>query len=120
MDKRKQDQLGQAPIGKDFVPTEMGSARYISLDGEGSTYKYESGPTENKQGFHGPPWSVEPSMHFLCDEVGVDYSRFIDALAVDRNDMEMAQEFGVSDATIKGLREHFYRVESIAGNYGQD
>lgn len=118
--KREQDQQGQAPIGKDFIPTEMGSARFVSLDGEGVTAKYETGPTEYKQGFHGPPWSVEPSMHFLCDEVGIDYSKFIDALALDKNDMEIAQELGVSAETIKGLREHFFKVEAITGNYGQD
>jgi len=120
MSKKDQNLQGQAPQGQDFVPTEMGSARFVSLDGDGSTYKYETGPTEYEQGFHGPPWGVEPSMHFLCDEVGIDYSRFIDSLAGNKKDMEMAQEFNVSAETVKGLREHFYRVEAIAGNYGQD
>jgi len=120
MNKKEQDLQGQVPSGKDFVPTEMGSARFVSLDTEGSTSKYETGPTENKQGFPGPPWGIEPSMHFLCDEVGIDYSTFIDSLAGNKNEMEMAREFEVSAETIKGLREHFYRVEAISGNYGQD
>lgn len=120
MGKKEQDLQGQVPESKDFVPTEMGSARFVALDGEGSTSKYETGPTKYEQGFHGPPWSVEPSMHFLCDEVGIDYSKFIDALAVNKNEMEMAEEFGVSPKTINGLREHFYKVEAITGNYGQD
>jgi len=120
MGKKAQDLQGEVPQGKAFVPTEMGSARFVALDGEGSTYKYETGPTVSEQGFHGPPWGVEPSMHFLCDEVGIDYSKFIDSLAANKKEMEMAQEFGVSAETIRGLREHFYKVEAITGNYGQD
>lgn len=104
----------------DFVPTEMGSARFVSPDGEGSTYKYEKGPTAYQQGFPGPPWGIEPSMHFLCDEVGIDYHRFIAALAAHKNEMEMAREFGVNNQTIRGLKDYFYRTESITGNYGQD
>lgn len=116
----EQDIKGEAPFGDHFIPTEMGSARFVSLDGEGSTYKYETGPTQLEYGFKGPPWSVEPSMHFVCDEVGVDYNKFIQSLAAQKNDTEMAREFGVSDKTIRSLKERFYSVESITGNYGQD
>lgn len=118
--KTRQDLKGDAPVGDTFIPTEMGSARFVSLDGEGSTYKYETGPTRLKQGFKGPPWSVEPSMHFVCDEVGIDYNQFIRRLEQNRGDEEMAAEFGVSQKTIKSLKERFYKVEAIFGHYGQD
>ncbi len=120
MNKKTQDLQGQAPKGHTFVPTEQGSARFVALDGEGSTSKYETGPTVLEQGFSGPPWSIEPSMHFLCDEVGVDYQRFIAGLAKNNNEMEMARELGVDQKTIAGLKELFYRNEAINGNYGQD
>lgn len=120
MNKKSQNLQGQAPKGHTFVPTEQGSARFVSLDGEGSTYKYETGPTVLEQGFSGPPWSIEPSMHFLCDEVGVDYQRFIAGLAKNKNEMEMARELGVDQKTIAGLKELFYRNEAINGNYGRD
>ena len=120
MDKSKQDIFGDAPVGHTFVPADMGSASFVALDGEGSSYKYETGPTEAKYGFKGPPWGVEPSMHFVCDEVGIDADQFINGLALNKSDMEMAKEFGVSEGTIRHLRERFYKVESITGNYGQD
>lgn len=120
MSKRTQDLEGQVPKGNTFVPTEQGSARFVTIDGEGSTYKYETGPTVLEQGFSGPPWGIEPSMHFLCDEVGVDYHRFIAGLAENKNEMEMALELGVEQKTIEGLKEQFYRNEAITGNYGQD
>ncbi|HHY06721.1 MAG TPA: helix-turn-helix domain-containing protein [Clostridia bacterium] len=59
-------------------------------------------------------------MQFLCDEVGIDFTKFVDSLAGNKKEMEMAQEFGVSEATIKSLRERFYKAEAIMGNYGQD
>jgi len=118
--KEKQDLKGDAPVGDTFVPTEMGSARFASLDTEGSAYKYETGPTELKQGFPGPPWGVEPSMRFVCDEVGIDVDRFIHRLEGNKSDAEMAAEFGVSEGTIRNLKDRFYKVEAIHGNYGQD
>lgn len=106
---------------RDYVVTEMGSARFVSLGGEGSKYKYETGPTNLTQGTKGPPWSIEPSMHFVCDEVGIDYNEFIAGLRDDKTDVEMAREFGVSDKTIENLRERFFTMEvPITGNYGQD
>lgn len=120
MKKKKQDLTGEVPVGDTFVPTEMGSARSASLDGEGGGYKYETGPTGLEQGFRGPPWSVEPSMHFVCDEVGIDYDQFIHRLEGNKTDEEMAAEFGVSEKTIRHLKDRFYQVEAILGNYGQD
>jgi len=116
-----QDLEGQAPVSYTFVPTEMGSARFAALGGEGSTYKYETGPTELTQGTKGPPWSIIDSMHFVCDEVGIDYNQFINGLRDDKSDMEMAREFAVSEKTIQNLRERFYSEDvPITGNYGQD
>lgn len=120
MDKKQQDLQGQAPKGDTFILTEMGSARFVSVDGEGSTYKYETGPTQLKQGFKGPPWGIEPSMHFVCDEVGIDYDRFVEGLNSNVSDAEMAREFSVEEQTIASLRNRFYAVEAINGNYGQD
>lgn len=120
MNKEKQDIKGQAPLGDTFIPTEMGSARSVSADGEGSTYKYEKGPTELKQGFKGPPWGVEPSMKFVCDEVGIDYDQFVENLNSNKSNMEMAQELQVNEKTVGYLKDRFYKVEALDGNYGQD
>ncbi|HOB81477.1 MAG TPA: hypothetical protein PLJ33_01760 [Peptococcaceae bacterium] len=120
MEKKEQDLRGQVPTGHAFVPTEMGSARFVSLDGEGSSYKYETGSTEMVYGSVGPPWSIEPSIRFLCDEVGVDFHRFVAGLAANKNDMEMAAELGVDSQLVDRLKEQFYKNEAIMGNYGQD
>lgn len=120
MDKKKQDLQGEVPTGHTFIPTEMGSARFVSLDGEGSAYKYEAGSAEGKGGSVGPPWGVEDSMHFVCDEVGVDYNKFINALQSNRSDTEIAKEFDVSQGTVEKLKDRFYKGETIHGNYGQD
>lgn len=107
--------------GRDFTVTEMGSARFVSLGGEGSKYKYETGPTELQQGTKGPPWSVDDSMHAVCDEAGIDYNRFIAGLRDNKSDTEMAKELGVSDKVIRNLTERFYKMDvPITGNYGQD
>ena len=118
--KEKQDLKGEVPVGDKFIPAEIGSARFASLDGEGSTYKYETGPTALRQGSPGPPWGTEPSMRFVCDEVGIDVDQFIHRLESNKTDAEMAAEFGVSEGTIGHLKDRFYKVEAIHGNYGQD
>jgi len=106
---------------KTFIPTELGSARFATLRGQDDKYKYEAGPTDLTQGTKGPPWSVEPSMRFVCDEAGIDYHRFIAGLRDDKSDMEMAREFNVPEKTIQNLRERFYTMDvPITGNYGQD
>ncbi|MFZ5633607.1 MAG: helix-turn-helix domain-containing protein [Bacillota bacterium] len=63
------------------------------------------------------PWSTEPSLKQKTDEVGVDFDRFIDGLKHGRSDMEMAEEFNVSEKIIKHLRDHFmsHGVGSIMG-----
>ncbi len=112
---------GQEDLGKTFTTTEMGSARFATLRGKDSRYHYEMGPTDLAHGTKGPPWSIEPSMHFVCDEVGIDYDQFISALKGQKGDFEMAREFAVPEKTIKLLKERFYKSDvPITGNYGQD
>jgi hypothetical protein len=120
LDKKKQDLYKEIPMGATFIPTEMGSAHSVSADSEGSAYKYEKGPTELKQGTKGPPWGIEPSMKFVCDEVGIDYDQFVKSIETNKTNMEIAQEFAVKEKTIRLLKERFYSVEAINGNYGQD
>ncbi|PKM89049.1 MAG: hypothetical protein CVU87_06205 [Firmicutes bacterium HGW-Firmicutes-12] len=59
-------------------------------------------------------------MKFVCDEVGIDYEQFVDTLNTNKTNMEIAQEFAVNEKTIAFLKERFYSVEAINGNYGQD
>jgi len=53
----------------------------------------------------------------MTEEVGIDFDIFIKFLKDNKKDVEIAQEFGVSDKTIVCLREHFekYGVHSIVG-----
>jgi len=63
------------------------------------------------------PWSLQPSLKQMTEEVGIDFNIFIRFLKDNKKDFEMAQEFGVSKKTIGYLREHFekYGVHSIVG-----
>ncbi|MFZ5945326.1 MAG: hypothetical protein ACOYVD_14570 [Bacillota bacterium] len=103
--------------GNAFVPTEEGSATLESLDAEGVTVKYEKGPTEYTQGFKGAPWSREPSLKFMCDEVGVNMDNLISGIEQNKSDTEMAKELGVSAKTVKALAEQFmtHGLQSVEG-----
>jgi len=63
------------------------------------------------------PWSLQPSLKEMAEEVGIDFDDFISGLKHNKNDMELAEDFGVSKKTIHGLREHFekFGVHSIMG-----
>ncbi|MGI9860302.1 helix-turn-helix domain-containing protein [Moorella naiadis] len=63
------------------------------------------------------PWSTQPSLKEMADEVGVDFDRFIAGLAANRSDTELAAEFGVESQVIYRLRDHFerYGIQSIMG-----
>ena len=63
------------------------------------------------------PWSTEPSLKAKAEEVGVDFDRFIEGLAKNRSDQEIAREFGVTEKTVWHLRNHFEKlgVHSIMG-----
>lgn len=55
------------------------------------------------------PWEAGPNLKEMTDEVGIDMDRFVDAIGADRSDMEMAEEFGVSEKTVARLKEQFWR-----------
>lgn len=63
------------------------------------------------------PWSTQPSLKLKCDEVGVDFDRFIEDLRLDWSDEDIAHEFDVPVGTIMNLREHFMRfgIDSVQG-----
>lgn len=65
------------------------------------------------------PWSVEPSLKAMTDEVGVDFNHFLDMIKNDKSDMEISQEFGVTEKTIYYLREHF-NSHGLGSIMGQD
>ncbi|OPX83946.1 MAG: hypothetical protein A4E54_02911 [Pelotomaculum sp. PtaB.Bin117] len=65
------------------------------------------------------PWSSEPSLKEMTREVGVDFDRFIEDLKEDKTDVEMAEEFNVSEKLIYHLREHFYS-HGLGSIEGQD
>ncbi|KAB2954675.1 helix-turn-helix domain-containing protein [Heliorestis acidaminivorans] len=55
----------------------------------------------------------------MTNEVGIDFDNFIDGIAKDRSDTEMAEEFGVTPKTIGHLKNHFWRY-GINDIQGQD
>lgn len=63
------------------------------------------------------PWSVEPSLKEMAQEVGIDVDRLIEGIKEDKTDAEMGEEFSVSEKLIHHLKEHFYThgVHSIIG-----
>ncbi|ADG82176.1 helix-turn-helix domain-containing protein [Thermincola potens] len=65
------------------------------------------------------PWSAGPSLIEMTDEVGIDFDSFIDGLAQNKSDMEMAEEFGVTEKTIYYLRNQFER-KGLGSTIGQD
>ena len=65
------------------------------------------------------PWSLEPSLKEMSEEVGVNFDKFIEGIARNKSDMEIAEEFGVTEKTVYHLRDHFERV-GINSIMGQD
>lgn len=65
------------------------------------------------------PWSTEPSLKDMAQEVGVDYDRLIDGIKEDKSDTEIADELAVSEKLIYHLRDHFY-THGIHSIMGQD
>ncbi len=63
------------------------------------------------------PWSLQPSLKEMTEEVGINFDQFIECLKHNKSDMEMSQEFSVNNKTIQHLKEHFqrYGVHSIVG-----
>jgi hypothetical protein len=63
------------------------------------------------------PWSVQPNLKEMTEDVGINFDLFIDSLKNNKNDMEIANEFNVSEKAINSLRLHFekYGLQSIIG-----
>lgn len=120
MDSKQRKMSGENPEGASFVPTELGSARAVSQGREGSRDKVEVWTDPMEKGLPGPPWGLEPSVKSVCCQAGVDYHRFVEGLAENKSDNELAGEFSVSSDTIRNIRRLFYQNEALNGNYGQD
>lgn len=73
--------------------------------------------TEEFHSTRGAPWDWQPSLQAMCSEVNVEFNKFIEGLANNKADVEMAQDFGVTEKTIMYLREHFekYGIDSMMG-----
>ncbi|NLI12684.1 helix-turn-helix domain-containing protein [Pelotomaculum propionicicum] len=63
------------------------------------------------------PWSSEPSLKEMADEVGVNVDRLIEGIEKNKTDSEMAQEFEVPEKLVYHLRDHFYThgIDSVMG-----
>jgi len=65
------------------------------------------------------PWSTEPSLKQITEEIGIDFDRFIYGMKYDKSDVELAGELGVTEKTIQHLRDHFMR-KGLGSIMGQD
>jgi hypothetical protein len=65
----------------------------------------------------GPPWGLQPSLKALVEDAGIDFDSFIAAIEEGLTDEETALRFGVTENTVKYLREHFekYGLDSVMG-----
>jgi hypothetical protein len=65
----------------------------------------------------GPPWSLEPSLRLMLEEVGMDMDAFLEDIKMGKTDEEIAEQTGVSQEVISGFREHFMKngIDSIMG-----
>lgn len=70
---------------------------------------------ENKGSF--PPWSRTVSLNEMTAEAGIDFDRFIDSIEKGLSNQDMAEKFGLSEAGIQSLTEHFfqYGIGSVIG-----
>lgn len=65
------------------------------------------------------PWSREPSLKAVCEDLGVDFDLFIEGIKNEQTDADMAREFNVSEKIIADLKEHFWS-KGISSVMGQD
>lgn len=65
------------------------------------------------------PWSTEPSLKFKASEVGIDEDDLIEGIKDGKSDVEMAEEFDVTEKLIQNLRDHFMR-HGLGSIMGQD
>lgn len=75
----------------------------------------EKGDNNGKGSF--PPWSRIPSLQEMTLEAGIDHDRFLDSIQKGQSLQAMAEQFQVSEATVKSLYEHFihYGISSVIG-----
>lgn len=64
-----------------------------------------------------PPWSRIQSLNEMTADAGIDFDQFIKSLAEGQSTAEMAELFGVSEAAVISLNEHFikYGISSVMG-----
>ena len=65
------------------------------------------------------PWNWQPHLNEMCQEVGVDYDRFIEGLSNNKTDWEIADTLETKTETIHHLRNHFENF-GIGSVLGQD
>lgn len=65
----------------------------------------------------GPPWSLQPSLKAMVEDVGIDFDVFLEELGDGKTDEEIAVKAGVTPKVISYFREHFerYGIDSILG-----
>ncbi len=63
------------------------------------------------------PWNWQPYLSEMCEEIGVNYDKFIEELANNKTDMEIADKLNTSTKAINYLRTHFenYGIGSVLG-----
>ncbi|QGG48249.1 hypothetical protein [Heliorestis convoluta] len=121
--------MSQRPLPDKFVSEDLGSATRVALDGrselegfvtkEGVKPRDLGAPETTQYSTRGAPWGIRPSLVDMTHEVGIDFDKFIDGIAKDRSDTEMAEELGVNAKTIGHLKNHFWRY-GINDIQGQD
>jgi hypothetical protein len=65
------------------------------------------------------PWEAGPNLKELAEEVGVNMDSFVDSIGANKSDVEMAEEFDISEKTVAHLKEHFFR-KGLGTTIGQD
>jgi len=65
------------------------------------------------------PWSTEPSLKFITEDVGIDFDDFIEELRVGKSDVEIAEEYDVTEKLVYHLRDQFMRY-GLGHVMGQD
>ena len=126
MAKKKSDPKLDNKGDAGFVDTDLGSATVVNLDGasESEGFVTEEGvqyvdKAVDGYASRGAPWGRQESLQYLTEEVGINFDDFIDALAQEKSDEDMADSFGVTVKTIKHFREHF-ETKGIDSVMGQD
>ncbi|MEN6326997.1 MAG: helix-turn-helix domain-containing protein [Syntrophomonas sp.] len=64
-----------------------------------------------------PPWSRTVSLNEMTAEAGIDFDQFVSCIEQGLSNQQMAERFGLSEAGIGSLTEHFfqYGIGSVIG-----